>query len=183
MRRRRKRRRRGGCVYAHAALMKILSSRMVSLMSLLFRPLLRFFLFWNRIAKVSLERPLLRPTFTPILNRHGYDHRTRQLQRCCSPRASERRGDSVHWKNWWISAGLQIYVQALGNFRDSETPSRQFWNPIHYLSVTSGIWELGIKFFSHSRWHVSKWILCTEKTIAIRSMYRGIFQYRDVPVF
>ena len=34
-----------GCVYAHAALMKTLSSRMVSLMSLLFRPLLKFFLF------------------------------------------------------------------------------------------------------------------------------------------
>ena len=82
---------------------------------------------------------------------------------------------SVHWKSWWISAGLQIYVQALGNFRDSETPSRQFWNPIHYLSVTSGIWELGIKFFCHSRWHVSKWILCKEKTIAIRSVYRGHF--------
>ena len=98
-------------------------------------------------------------------------------------RRRRRRGDSVHWKNWWISAGLQIYVQALGNFRDSETPSRQFWNPIHYLSVTSGIWELSIKFFCHSRWHVSKWILCKEKTIAIRSMYRGIFQYRDVPVF
>ena len=64
-----------------------------------------------------------------------------------------------------------------------ETSSPQFWNPIHYLSVTSGIWELSIKFFCHSRWHVSKWVLCTEKTVAIRSMYRGIFQYRDVPVF
>ena len=132
---------------------------------------------------VGASSPTINITPILILNRHGYDHRTRQLQRCCSPRASERRGDSVHWKNWWISAGLQIYVQALGNFRDSETPSRQFWNPIHYLSVTSGIWELSIKFFCHSRWHVSKWILCTEKTIAIRSMYRGIFQYRDVPVF
>ena len=52
-----------------------------------------------------------------------------------------------------------------------------------FVTLTSGIWELSIKFFCHSRWHVSKWVLCTEKTIAIRSMYRGIFHYRDVPVF
>ena len=52
-----------------------------------------------------------------------------------------------------------------------------------FVTLTSGIWELSIKFYCHSRWHVSKWVLCTEKTIAIRSMYRGIFTYRDVPVF
>ena len=35
--------------------------------------------------------------------------------------------------------------------------------------------------FCHSRWRVSKWILWTEKTIAIRSVYRGHFWYRHIP--
>ena len=60
-------------------------------------------------------------------------------------------------------------------------------NDLNWLSLEVPLWFIGrvpyYYYYYYSRWHVSKWVLCTEKTIVIRSMYRGIFQYRDVPVF
>ena len=157
---------------------------MVPLKSLLFRPWLTLFFVLKYSDHVQTSRsssPLQWPPvlvenplegggclrwFTIFQNKKNVSEG--RNKRLVNGLEDSRRGSHHTSRNscadvWLGPTKLLLFsVQAQGHFM------KELFS-VHWKSwwISAG--------FCHSRWRVSKWILWTEKTIAIRSVYRGHF--------
>ena len=157
---------------------------MAPLTSLLFRPWLTFFLFWN-IVNQRRQPP---PSMGFSTRTGGHCNGEELLEVCTWSLYFKTKNNVSQGRNKRLVNGLEDSRR--GSHHTSRNSCADVWlGPTklllfsvqaqgHFMkelfSVHWKSWWISAGF-CHSRWRVSKWILWTEKTIAIRSVYRGHF--------
>ena len=182
-------------------------SKMALLWVFLFRPWLTIFLFWNIALTFKLRQ--VPPRYSGLQSLLSCPHGVVIHARW--ERMAWRNWYDERWEGWNGGKGMRgvkrswsgTAIVPRDNENNSHTESmcqrsnetfailsasiRTFYEWIIFSALKKLMDIRWIANIGSSAWELS-WLETsspqfTEKTIAIRSMYRGIFQYRDVPVF